>query len=1154
MYSLNVLILNLVRPRSAPGQGYEILNNSNMRKLSGLLIFFFLFIHTGWAQVSSVEFGKNRVQYKKFKWRYYQSRNFNTYFSQGGLSLGKIVSQMAEEELPQLEEFVEYGMQRRTNLVVYNSYTDYRQSNIGLGIDWQNTGGVTKLVNNKVLVYYDGNHNNLRRQVRQGIARVLVENLLFGDDLGEFAGNQALLDLPKWLTDGYIAYAAENWSPALDDRLKSALLSGNYRNFYQFAFKEPELAGHAFWHFIANNYRRDNVTYFLYLSRIYKSLNSASLKVTRKKFKELLTEFMEKEPERYQADLRGRRNQPRGNVVTIEESKNGRDYYRFQANPIPRNNTYAMVEYKKGIYCVILEDLSAKRKTLLKAGILNKESEINPHYPLMAWDPKGSRLLVIYTDAGKIRMFVYDVVKKLKTSKQELPSEFQIIQDAKYMLDNNTLVLSAVKNGQSDIFVYKIQEQTVQQITNDPYDDLDASFVAFPNKSGIVFSSNRPYGNAPVGDTVIPSRNNFNIFLVDNWNRSEFKQITQLSKLKYGQARYPLQYNVNHFTFVSDENGISNRYAGFFSTRRAGLDTIYKIGEEYVRNPTRQDMDSLLKTWERSEPDSVGFISLTSDSTYVFPITNYQSGLLESRGAGDNNLVSEVRREGELKFLYKLRINEDALRRRNINARPTDYVKKLQDEERRSKAAPILYTPEKETSRPDTSALSDLFQTEFESEIKKQAEGFLGDVKEAARKESSLSSSRLYDYKLKFASDYVVSGFNNAVLINRFQPYAGGAGPVYLSNTDLINGIIRMGISDVFEDVKFIGGFRISTNLRDNDYFASYQNYKRRFDWGLTYYRSVLNDFPFYNPDTEPIKAFISNKLFSNLYQGNIAYPFDEVRSIRAMLGYRSDRLVLKTDANIPPSLQFEDSLLRYGLARLEYVHDNTINPTLNIWNGLRYKIYAELFSRLVQGNVEGRNTFNFGADVRYYLPIYRNFIWAARGAFDASIGDQKLIYYVGGTDGWISPNFNSNNRPAPDASYAYQSLALNLRGHNQNAANGNNAAVINSEFRLPVLSTFFNKPVNNAFLRNLQLIQFVDLGTAWNGQFRSIDRPDEIYGNPPVQVRIKTGGLGPFVGGYGFGVRSTLLGYFLRLDAGWPMTGFFNGKPIWYFSMGLDF
>jgi hypothetical protein len=1036
--------------------------------------------------------------------------------------------------------------------VVYNSFNDLQQSNIGIGIDWQNTGGVTKLVNNKMIVYYDANHNNLRKQVRQGIARILVDNLLFGDDLGEFAGNQALLDLPVWLTDGYVAYAAENWSPALDDKLKSSLLSGKYRTFYQFAFKEPELAGHAFWHFIAQNYRRDNVTYFLYLSRIYKSLNSASLKVTRKKFKDLLSEFMEKESERYQNDLRGRRNQPKGSVVAVEELKNGKDYYRFQANPIPRNNTYAMVKYHKGVYCVLLEDLSDKRKILLKAGILNNQAELNPHYPLMAWDPKGSRLLVIYTEANKIKMFTYDVVKRIKTNKQELP-DFQIIQDAKFMLDANTLVISGVKNGQSDIFVYKINDQTTQQITNDPYDDLDPSFVAFPNKSGIIFASNRPSGDAPKGDTVIPSRNHFNIFLVDNWNRSEYRQVSQLSRLKYGQARSPLQYNVSHFTFVSDENGIGNRYAGFFTTKRAGLDTIVKVGEEYLRNPLPADLDSTLKAWSKTEPDSVGYISITSDSAYVFPITNYQSGLLESRGAGDNNQVSEVRQEGDLKFLYKLRINDDVLKRRNINAKPTEFVKELMAEERRAKADPIFYD-KNAPQITDTSKEKDLFQTEFDNDPNKVTGEVKTDIIPQEAKEPLLKSAKLYDYKLRFSNDYLVSGFNNSVLVNRFQPYAGGAGPIYLSNTDIVNGIIRMGISDLFEDIKFMGGFRISTNLRDNDYFASFQNLRKRFDWGLTYYRAIQNDFPIYDPNTEPIKAYISNKLFSNIYQGNISYPFDQVRSIRLKAGYRSDRVVLKTDANVPPALGYEDTLLRYGMAHLEYVHDNSINPALNIWNGLRYKIYMDVASRLVSGDQEGRNTFNFGTDIRYYLPLYRNFIWAGRGAADVSWGNQKLIYYLGGVDGWIAPKFNNANRPAPDNTYAFQSLALNLRGHKQNAANGNNAVVINSEFRLPIFTTFFNRPVNNAFLRNFQVVQFTDLGTAWNGQFKEIDRPDEVYGNPPVQVRIKTGGLGPFIGGYGFGIRSTLLGYFLRLDAGWPMTGFFQGKPVWYFAMGLDF
>ena len=182
----------------------------------------------------------------------------------------------------------------------------------GSDLDWQSTGGITKLVNNKMIIYYTDDHNKLRIQVRQGIARILLENILFGDDLGEFAANQTLLDLPTWLTDGYIEYVAENWNTDLDDQLKSAILSGRYTNFYNLAFEKPNLSGHAFWYYFAKHYKKENVTYFLYLARVYRNLNSASMRICKKKFKDVLKDFMNEEEEIYEKDIRGRRNFPKG--------------------------------------------------------------------------------------------------------------------------------------------------------------------------------------------------------------------------------------------------------------------------------------------------------------------------------------------------------------------------------------------------------------------------------------------------------------------------------------------------------------------------------------------------------------------------------------------------------------------------------------------------------------------------------------------------------------------------------------------------------------------------------------------------------------------------------------------------------------------------
>ena len=87
-------------------------------KISLLALFLFVLVGFASAQVSSVEYGKSRLQFKKFKWKYYQTRNFNSYFNQDGQELAKYVAQVAEEELPGIEKFVEFNLHRRATIII----------------------------------------------------------------------------------------------------------------------------------------------------------------------------------------------------------------------------------------------------------------------------------------------------------------------------------------------------------------------------------------------------------------------------------------------------------------------------------------------------------------------------------------------------------------------------------------------------------------------------------------------------------------------------------------------------------------------------------------------------------------------------------------------------------------------------------------------------------------------------------------------------------------------------------------------------------------------------------------------------------------------------------------------------------------------------
>jgi len=1156
-------------------------------------LFFFLFPAS--AQVNTVQFGKNRLQFKNMKWKYYQTPNFNTYFNQHGDPLAKYVCQVAEKELPGIEQQVEYGMQRRTNIVLYNSFNEMEQSNIGLESDWQTVGGTTKLVNNKMIIYYTDDHDKLRIQIRQGIARVLVDNILFGDDLGEMAANQTLLDLPQWLTDGYINYVAQNWNTELDDQLKSAMLSGRYTNFYSLAFEKPDLAGHAFWYYFANRYKKENVTYFLYLARVYRNTNTAALRICKKKFKEVLQDFMQEEEDIYYKDIRGRRNFPKGSISVVEEVSDNSDFFHFTPNPTPRSQTYAVVEFVRGQYRVVLHENFVNRKVLLKNGVRSNDKNLQPHYPLIAWDPKGTRLAVMYNKEGKIHLFVYDVVRKYKPVVTTLDM-FDQVQDMKFMLDNNTLLLSAVKNGQSDIFKFTLQSSEVEQITNDIYDDLDASFVTFPNKTGIIYSSNRPSGTAPSNDLVLPSNNRYNVFLVDNWNKSEFKQISQLTNLKYGNARYPTQYNNFHFTFISDENGINNRYAGFFTTRRAGIDTVYRIGEEILHNPDRSELDSALRANKETEPDSIYTFSITKDSAYVFALTNYQSSLTETKIAGETGQVSEVRQEGDLKFLYKLKVDESTLKKRNVNPRNTEFRKETIAASQVAGGQAIQYQQKK---KADTVKVqTDIFESEFEKEKLDTVlnQKLILQQPQPEPEDEVLKNAKLFDYNLKFSAQSFTAGFNNDVLGTMYQPFTGSL-PIMLGGNEPFNAMFKAAVFDLFEDIRFTGALRlplfggssssafsVGTGGSSVSYFipaggsffdgggqwyARVDYLKMRTDFSLIYYRQTdVGTYPLVDSGTNSY-SYVDSKLYTNLFQAVIAYPFDKIKSLRYSVGVRTDKVGLRPSgySAFDPNYPFDTLALKsswvnkqvFLLNHIEFVFDNTIVKTLNIMNGLRYKFYVDFNYQINQPTTaEGRKMFNFGFDARNYYPIYRNFIWAVRFAGDFSSGNQKMIYYLGGQDGWMFPK--ANQFPLPDYSqnYSYQTLAVNLRGYNQNAANGNNNLIINSELRLPVFTTLMNKPINNAFIRNFQIIQFFDFGTAWAGPPKNIERPQSHYINDdpavPVEVTLKAGGIGPFAGGYGFGARSTLLGYFLRLDVGWQMNAFFGPHPTWQFAMGLDF
>ncbi|MFO8055440.1 MAG: hypothetical protein R6U19_09810, partial [Bacteroidales bacterium] len=397
------------------------------------------------------------------------------------------------------------------------------------------------------------------------------------------------------------------------------------------------------------------------------------------------------------------------------------------------------------------------------------------------------------------------------------------------------------------------------------------------------------------------------------------------------------------------------------------------------------------------------------------------------------------------------------------------------------------------------------------------------------------------NYYVEYAINKLVSQVDFSFMNESYQPFTGGGAPIFLNPG--FNAFFLVGATDLMEDYRITGGVRVSTSLRNNEYMVSFENLKNRIDHQWVFHRK-----PYENVE----EYFIQRVASHNIYY-KAKYPFNQVFSTRLTASVRYDRAtILATDYT---TLEVPNEYYTWTGLKNELVFDNTRDRGINTKFGTRWKVFGEYY-QLIDDERENVNMFVVGFDLRNYLPIHRSFVWANRLAASSSFGKSKLIYFMGGVDNWLLPKFDRRRSVDHDQNYAYQTLATPMRGFQQNIRNGNSFGVFNSELRFPMVRYFSKKPLRSEFLSSLQLVGFLDIGSAWIGINPYSEENtviEEEYDRPPFNVTVKRM-VEPMVGGTGFGLRAKVFGYFLRADYAWGYTEGHVQDPIFYLSMNLDF
>ena len=1040
---------------------------------------------------SNVTFGKNRVQYQEFFWMHYPMETFDVYFYPGGQDLAQQVGQILPAARQRVEQLFDRTLEGPIQILVYTDHQAFRQSNIGAQIsDDNNIGGTATLIGTKLFVYGTGDSQELEAAVRDGLARVLFNQILFGGSWQDAVRNNALITFPDWFTEGLYRYAAEPWSPRHAAQIFDHARSGAFERIELSGSLPAAELGHGVWKYVVDVFGEPVVANILYMARVSKTMEGGFQFATGLGLDELLAEVT-----RYHL----RAAEPLAQLLPAVDDRPSRRSARRDAGDLPvrlrldRNLiawslspdgahwAYA-TEERSQIRVAVYHTATGEHERIGKHGLRIDRSS-SGLFPVFAWHPNSQLFAYTLESKGAVQLVTVDLERGEQAVRDI--AELDGIRAMDFAPDGRQILFTGLQGGASDLYLYQLLGNTQRPLWRDGYDDLDGRFSE--DGQSIVFASNRPEPAPGDRDEWASAGSRLDVYAVRLGDDLAFTRLTETPGI---DERLPQPLPDGRVTFLSERPGHpQERLLAWRDSVVESIDTA--IHYRFFTQTRVVEQLTAPVTDFRLHPEAGTVLyahELMGHPHLRFATANQQQPGVRNAASAVGGDLGEWEQDWE----WRPGVGEVDFR---------DYVFGPL-----GAAAPLEVTEDAPSDSADAPA--------------------------------PVVLPKASNYRLNYAIESITSQLDNTFNSAFYQPYNG-----VISAQPGLGGLTRVSMSDLFEDRRFIAGFRLSGNLGNSLYALSYSDLTGRLDRTVSVARQGQQRLSADN------RSLIETHIHTFRYR--LSYPIDEVRSVRMEGIYRFDRAAYMTTDAYNLALPNEVTSQIGGV--LSYVYDATRERDINLRDGTRYKVWGEFYLN----TDEAAATFGtVGFDFRHYRPIYRDFLFAFRAAGDWSIGRDRLLHLLGGVDNVLSLTPNTGTPIDPDVSYAYQTRITPLRGFRNNARNGANLALINAELRLPLVTTFTRRPIPTDFLRHLQAVSFLDCGSAWNGPHPYADENGfnfQTVSANPITVTIDNNHE-PILWALGWGVRTRLMGYWVRADWGYGVDDGRFQRRVFNFSFSLDF
>jgi Tol biopolymer transport system component len=458
------------------------------------------------ASAQAQYFGRNQVQYESFDFEVLQTEHFDVHYYPRERGAAEAAARMAERWYRRLSTVLRHELTGRQPLILYATAPEFQQNNVVGGIG-EGTGGVTEALRRRIVMPIGGTLRDLDHVLGHELVHAFQYDITGSGSPNTYGALPGASALPLWFVEGM----AEYLSLGADAPLTAMWMRGgledtlpSYRDLLDPRFF-PYRYGQALLAYVAGRWGDQIMGDLLRAAGRSRNIDLGIPAVLVMTPDQLVTEWHAATYAAY-GGLRSVTQAADSAGVRIIAPDGGDDVGYNLAPSVSPDGERLMFLSDRDLFSIDLFLADARtgevQRRITSTAIDAHLQSLQFIQSAGSWRADGRQFVFAGLAGGDPVLRVYDVEEGKKAREIRLPQLGEIFNPT-WSPDGRSIAFAAVVNGLSDLYLLDLERDSLRQLTNDPYADLQPSWS--PDGRTLAFATDR-FGTDPERLTTEPYR------------------------------------------------------------------------------------------------------------------------------------------------------------------------------------------------------------------------------------------------------------------------------------------------------------------------------------------------------------------------------------------------------------------------------------------------------------------------------------------------------------------------------------------------------------------------------------------------------------------------------------------------------------------------